>query len=299
MDDRRAPLCRRVFPSLFALLLPLTAACGTGTTGDTSASSEGAQGSQGSASGAGSSSGGDHQPLPPELFSPSIKQVVVEVDYAKGAAPYTGNLVLFGDTWGVFQANAARVFQGAGKTLDIPTELAAMEELSDVAGAEFTVQAILDIAAAHRDTPSSGDRASFYFVWLPGYYNDGMEVRKDVLGVSIGTTGIIAMFKPVIQSTGLGPGTNVEKYVEQATLVHEFGHAIGLVENGLPATTAHHDAPHGAHCSNTECVMYYAIEGTSGAVEFAQKYVSSQGSILFADDCLADIDAMIKKSGGM
>ena len=29
--------------------------------------------------------------------------------------------------------------------------------------------------------------------------------------------------------------------VEQSTIVHEIGHAIGLVNNGVPATTAHHD----------------------------------------------------------
>ena len=45
--------------------------------------------------------------------------------------------------------------------------------------------------------------------------------------------------------------------------------------------------------------MYYAIEGTSGAIDFAQKYVASQDSILFADDCLADVDALIKKTNGL
>ena len=35
------------------------------------------------------------------------------------------------------------------------------------------------------------------------------------------------MFKPVIESTSVGPLGVVERYVEQATLVHEFGHAVG------------------------------------------------------------------------
>jgi hypothetical protein len=274
------------------LLLPLAAStCGTGEQGSGSASTL----TSGPATTTGTSTGGAHQPSSEDLYDAAIKTILIEVDYATGAPPYTGEILLFGDTWGLFRTNAERLFLAAGKTLEIPTELAQMEELTDINATEFNVQAILDIAAAHRDKPSSGDAASFYFVWLPGYYHDGEVLRKDVLGVSLGDTGVIAMFKPVIESTGVGPGVDIEKYVEQATLVHEFGHAIGLVNNGLPLTAQHQDEPHGAHCTNQDCVMYYAIEGTAGAIEFAGKFVKGQDSILFAGDCLADVDAAIQK----
>jgi predicted Zn-dependent protease len=286
-------LSRRAGASCLLALLALScASCGTGyseTDGATAGSASAGSASSGSG-------GGAHQPTPLELYGSAIKRIVIEVDYATGAEPYTGNIVVFGDTWGLFKTNAERLFQGSGKELTIPSELAQMEELTDITGAEFTGEAVLAIAAAHRNTPSEGDTATFYFVWLPGYYHDGMMVRKDVLGVSFGGTGVIGMFKPVIESSGgVGPGTNVEKYVEQATLVHEFGHAIGLVNNGLALTTPHQDEPHGAHCSNQDCVMYYAIEGTSGAIEFVNKAVTGQSSVLFAGDCLADVDAAIQK----
>jgi hypothetical protein len=44
--------------------------------------------------------------------------------------------------------------------------------------------------------------------------------------------------------------------------------------------------------------MYYAIEGTSGVVDFATKYVTKQGTVLFGEECLADIDSIIKSSNG-
>lgn len=300
-------LCIR-FVSALALIVPLAASgCGTieggsGSSGasassTTSASANTSASTQGGSAST-SSGGGAHQPTSEELFSASTKNIVIEVDYAAGVPPYTGNILLFGDTWGLFKTNAERLFQGAGKALTIPTELSQMEELTDVEGTEFKGDAILDIAAAHRDKVSEGDTATFYFVWLDGYYHDGEAVRQDVLGVSLGGTGVIAMFKPVIEGTGVGPGSNIEKYVEQATLVHEFGHAIGLVNNGLTLTSAHQDEPHGAHCTDQGCVMYYAIEGAPGAVDFAGKAVKGEDTVLFAGDCLADVDAAIKMGGG-
>jgi hypothetical protein len=44
--------------------------------------------------------------------------------------------------------------------------------------------------------------------------------------------------------------------------------------------------------------MFYAIEGTAGAIEFVSKSVKGQDSLLFAGDCLADVDAAIQKGLG-
>lgn len=110
-----------------------------------------------------------------------------------------------------------------------------------------------------------------------------------MLGVSLGATGVLAMFKPVIAGTGSGtPGLNVERYVEQATIVHEFGHAAGLVDNGLALTSAHNDTTHDGHCTNQDCVMYWAIEGTGGAIAYVQKSLLSSNTILWGQECLDD-----------
>lgn len=106
-----------------------------------------------------------------------------------------------------------------------------------------------------------------------------------MLGVSIGDTGVIAMFKPVIE------GAQAARYVEQTTLVHEVGHAIGLVENGIPARGGHHDAAHGAHCNNRDCVMHYLNEGAAELAGFVGRFVESGDAVVFGPECLADIDA--------
>ncbi len=233
------------------------------------------------------------QPTPAKLFGAEIKKVVVEVDYAQGAEPYTGSGTLGGDTWALFKANATKLFEGQSKTLEIPSQLSQMEALTDATGADFTAEQILALAKSHRGTPNTADTASFYALWLNGYFRDSTGQRKDVLGVSLGATGVLAIFKPVVQSTqGLFP--NTVRYVEQSTLIHEFGHAVGLVNNGIALTTTHQDTAHGAHCTNTKCVMYWANEGPSDLGTFVATNVTTGTSILWGAECLDDVAALRK-----
>lgn len=281
--------------STIALLSLAASLAGCGSelaTPETSLPTGGAQASSGGTA----SATGDPLPMATDLFAPAVSKVIFEVDYATGDEPFTGQQLILGDVWSIFKTNAERVFLNAPKELTIPTEVSAMEELADVMGADFTTDQILAIADKHRGSLPTADTATFYFVWLPGYYNDGTMVRKDVLGVSIGDTHVIAMFKEPIKATSSLPGldTATPTYVEQATLVHEFGHAIGLVDNGIPTTSDHLDKDHKAHCSNTDCVMYYAIDGSSGAASYVQKYLTKTASVLYGQECLDDIDAAAK-----
>lgn len=222
---------------------------------------------------------------PPQLFSPSstIKKVVVEIDYGPDAQPYEGGTL--------FDANAERLFRDTGKTFTVQSPT----PIDEPTKTSLDVNELLEIAARHRDVKNSDDTAGFYVLFVNARFKDSaLQVRDDVLGVSIGNTGVIAMFKPVIESTKSILTPNLERFVEQTTLTHEFGHAVGLVNNGAPALANHHDTEHGAHCSNEQCVMYWQNEGASAAIEFARKYLTSGNAIVFDADCLDDVDALKK-----
>jgi len=226
------------------------------------------------------------------LFSDAIDTVVIEVDYATGAPPYTGELAGGGDLWSVFGENANRIFRGT-KTVVFPNRLDQMEMLTDVEGASYSVDDILDIADRHRDSVNSGSTATFYCVWLDGFFRNGNDVNENIIGVSIGNTGVIAMFKPVVESISLPGGMSaLERFAEQTTLVHEFGHAVGLVNNGVPLTSDHHDEENGAHCTNRDCVMYWANEGVLDLIPFVQGLLAAGTTIVFGDECLDDVDAL-------
>jgi len=67
---------------------------------------------------------------------------------------------------------------------------------------------------------------------------------------------------------------------------HEFGHNLGLVNNGTPMEEDHHDEANGPHCTNDQCVMDHAIETTDYFSNLFDGTVPS-----FEDFCTADLAA--------
>ena len=236
-------------------------------------------------------SDGDDKPDPSTVFDASVTRVVFEIDYEQDQEPFTGPIFGFGDTFDVAVTNIDRLFAGK-KTLTIPRTIGAMQNIGVVADEELTSGDILALADAHRDAQDGSGVKTYYVVFVSGHFADSSGVRTGVLGVSIGGTGVIAMFKDVIRSTNLPAFPNVVRYVEQSTLVHEGAHAIGLVDNGVKLATQHKDTEHGAHCNNDRCVMYWLNEGASDATEFARMYVVAGNTILFDNGCLGDVDAL-------
>ena len=222
------------------------------------------------------------------VFDSSVTAVTVEIDYEAGQEPFTGPILGFGDTFDLTVSNIRRLFSNK-KQLTIPTTLAAMQSLGGVPDEELTIADIINLANANRGNRDTATEKTYYVLFVSGHYADANGVYTGVLGVSIADTGVIAMFKDVIRTAGIG---NVQRYVEQSTLVHELGHAIGLVNNGVPLTSAHQDAAHGAHCTNDSCVMYWQNEGVSGMTAYATQYVLANDSILFRTECLGDVDAL-------
>ncbi|MBA3393378.1 MAG: hypothetical protein H0T89_12075 [Deltaproteobacteria bacterium] len=241
--------------------------------------------------GGGGGGGGDDTPDPATVFDPSVTRVVIEIDFEDGQEPFTGPILGFGDTMDVTVTNIDRVFAGK-KQLTIPRVVGAMENIGAVADEELTSADLLALSNAHRDLRDGTGGKSYYVLFVGGHFADGGGVRPTVLGVSLGGTGVIAMFKDVIRTTSVPAFPNVVRFVEQSTLVHELGHAIGLVGNGVEPTVDHKDTEHGAHCTNDACVMYYLNEGASDAAAFAQKYVLAGNTILFDGACLGDVDAL-------
>jgi hypothetical protein len=241
--------------------------------------------------GCGSTGGDDDGGGPRGVFDDAVREVRIEIDYETGEEPYTGAVIGFGDTFALSRANIERIFAGT-KTVTLPTTLAEMEALGAIDDEELTVADLLALAAQHRDQRDSDSVKTYYLLFVSGNFADASGPQPGVLGVSIGDTGVVAMFKDVIESTGVAAFPNLERFVEQSVLIHELGHAFGLVANGVAVTSAHHDADHGAHCTNDRCVMYWLNEGASDMAAFARQYVVSGNSILFDEACLADVDAL-------
>lgn len=249
-----------------------------------------------------------HSPydLPSSFFSSGVTEFVVEVDYevgptptppaasAQGAEPYVGVTQSGLPYWNIFENNLKKATQSKNPvpTVIVPKTMAEMHPIPYQNKQTWTPSEIYNLAESIRTQRSTSNQGVFFILFLAGYLDDENSPgspNPNVIGVSLSGTTIIAIFKPVVRSSGNQSGL-VPIYVEQSTMVHEVGHALGLVNNGLPMLTSHQDSSHGAHCSNPNCTMYWENEGIANLKSFLQRVMLPGGSTtLFGSECLNDL----------
>lgn len=223
----------------------------------------------------------------PQLYFKSTPKIVVEVYYEPGAEPYTGMTVSGMNYWKILEDNLTSIFQyrSSAPVLVVPRAMNEFNALPAQNKTEWLGTDILQLSSQHRQVEPSASEAHFYLYFVKGYYSTGSGPLTNVIGVSLGGTPIIALFKDVIEASG---GTVVKKYVEQSTMVHEIGHALGFVNNGVPMVTPHQDTAHGAHTTNSNCVMYWQNEGASDLSQFVQHYITSGSTVMWGPEVLQD-----------
>jgi predicted Zn-dependent protease len=206
----------------------------------------------------------------------------IRVFYEPGAEPYT-DVVISGlpilKAFMVLDKNLKAMFPG--KNVTVPMNLSEMSAMSAKNKAVWTINEIQDLGDSLGEA-SGADTTVFNVFFLNGHAEN-----QNVIGMHLSNTKTIAIFKEVIESSGGGP---VQKYVEQATLVHEIGHGVGLVNNGIAMVgAAHEDTTNHAHCSNPKCVMYYMNEGAGALATFLQGRLTNPDLVMLDSACLKDV----------
>lgn len=216
--------------------------------------------------------------------------VTVEVYYEAGAEPYTGTAPQGMPYWGILGENIESIFQYRSTfvNINVPTTLSQMMNIPAQVKSSWSSQDIIALHQRHHLQTPTNSHARFYVYFVRGYYAVNGVNQTNVLGVSIGGTPVIAIFKDVIQSSGISAGSPVAKFVEQSTLIHEVGHALGFVNNGVPMATPHQDHAHGAHTTDSNCVMYWQNENVNNTSVFIQKFLTSSSVIMWGPKVLAD-----------
>ena len=111
------------------------------------------------------------------------------------------------------------------------------------------------LEAAHRGR-RSGDAPGVAVLYV--LYVDGpCALGGDILGLNFGGSSIA-----VFDETLHGAASLVEdrRRAESMLLLHEAGHALGLVNLGTPATAPHADPRSPCHDRSAACVMFRRIE---------------------------------------
>lgn len=180
------------------------------------------------------------------LSSKDYTTWVIEVDTVQGMSPSTGALDLL----------RSRLNEVADKPGGIDVR---QSDTLAARGGTWSTRDVVDISSSSRDVRTGGKTVATHLLFLDGRYE-----QEGVIGIAIGH-GTIAIFSQTIQESctvlnGCLTGTDS---VFRAVLVHEFGHAMGLVDNGVKMVEPHEDPDHPGHSDNQASVMYWAVETTS------------------------------------
>ncbi len=224
----------------------------------------------------------------PAVYFSTMQELVVEIAYEPGAEPYVGSTRAI-ELWSIVLDNLEAIFATRSQpvTVTVPTTLAEMQEIPDQNKSVWTANDVMALASQYRKGTSTQTKGDFFIVFVNGNAaGDDGQADNSVLGFNITGTSVMVMFKEVV--AGSSSVALVRKFVEQSTIVHEMGHAFGLVNNGVPMTTSHQDSAHGAHCTNQDCVMYYLNEGAGDLKTFVQNYLISGETVMFGSECLND-----------
>lgn len=218
-------------------------------------------------------------------------ELSIDVFYEEGAEPLVGNTTGGKPFWEITQDNLDAIFEDRTPSVQVkvPTTLGEMHALEAQNQSSWTLAEIEALATQHAIKAENKTQARIFVVWLRGYLEKNGEAQTSILGVSLSGTSIVAIFKDVIESGSSSETSIVARYLEQSTLVHELGHALGLVNGGVPMQSEHEDPNQGHHCSNDSCVLYWQNAGAADLIDFIRRMIVTGGNtILYDDACLQD-----------
>ncbi len=121
----------------------------------------------------------------------------------------------------------------------------------------WTRSALDDLHQQTRDVKTSGDTVATHVMFVDGVYE-----QNNVLGVAVGHE-YVAIFSERIENSCTPANlcfASDEVRVRKAVLIHEIGHILGLVDNGIEMQKPHSDG--GAHSNNERSVMFASAETT-------------------------------------
>lgn len=209
-------------------------------------------------------SSGDPVPAPAAfLRSEPYPDLVVEVDHVTGLAPDPRALSAFEDLLRDVTDKRSITVTGSAGLGPLPDRLSAA-----------------DLRVAHRsslDQPIDRSTAVLHILYVDGAIDGAEEllgatmVRGPSAQIFVFGDQMDAVARPALEPSGaMLAADEVQVRLEAYTLVHELGHVLGLVDNGVPMASDHEDPQRPGHSSNPASVMYHAagvdrvLEGAPG-----------------------------------
>lgn len=215
-------------------------------------------------------------------------RLVIEVDFVTGTAPLGND----------------RLTPTLSGLLDKPDgiEIVVDDALEVESDGVWSLDELADLMDRYDDVPLDDKAIKMNTVIVDGRYA-GEEGEGSVLGLAWGGHRIV-LFADSIADACSGPAglagplppDLVCVAVRNSVWMHEIGHLLGLVDNGLPMVTPHRDPDpsHGVHDVNEECLMHWSTNRRDVVhrVVSAINGGAGENPLEFGDACKADIAAI-------
>lgn len=192
------------------------------------------------------------------LLGPGHDAILVEIDFVAGRAPSDTALDALQDV----------LADVSGKTVSIDvSEIPAQGDVHDAEGIYAIHQATFDNAGADH---SNGEAVTLHVLYLDGtsdgpgdsefqgIYYTVQEFQGDSLVAEDAVIALLPDYWNGLPDHPLGdllPDSDFEGRYERAVLIHELGHALGLVGE-IPETTARQDGDSPGHSDHVGSVMH-------------------------------------------
>lgn len=171
-------------------------------------------------------------------------KLVIEINAVSGREPNRSALDLL-------RVRLSSVVDKPGGIEILPTKTFASNRIS------YTSQDIKRMEDMHRSKFSSDEAVVIHLFFLNGSF-----AESSALGVAYGASSA-AVF--VDQIEGASTPAVSREAIENAVLVHEAGHLLGLVNIGYRSPRDHEDPEHPRHSRHRSSVMFWAVESVSVA----------------------------------
>ena len=194
----------------------------------------------------------------PILAKGAFSNIIVEVQYVEGRYPDPTAL----------EHLVATLHDVSGKSVQLTTaHMLAPKE------GPYSVLEIQDLSEK-RSTTSSEPTLSIIVMSLDG----SLEGAPLAIAASVGAT-VMAIFPDKIRKITTDPAG-----IQSATLVHELGHILGLIDIELKSPRPREHPEHPGHSANRRSVMFWAVDRADVAIELGTLPPRD-----FDDDDLADL----------
>ncbi len=181
------------------------------------------------------------------LSADKYQRVIVEIQYMQGFEPTPAAV------------NNLKTFME--QRLNKPEGITIKQTQVPASGkATYTVNDIADIEGQHREEYTTPDQLAIYFLFADSHSAENTSSGK-VLGQAYWNTSMV-VYEKTVQDLSGDLTQPSQTALETVILNHELGHILGLVNVGTEMVTNHQDSDssHGAHCNNTNCLMYWGVE---------------------------------------